>query len=89
MPKIKIIKATSGANTTERLLELLPNYPKGITIGKLSKLLNRPVSMLNICLKTLISSNLVDVRLSENRMQQLYYLKNKDSVGENMSRHVR
>ncbi len=84
MPTIKIIKATPGANTTERLLELLPNYPQGITIGKLSKQLNRPVSMLTICLKTLISSKLVDVRLSKNRMQRVYYSKNKGVVNSSL-----
>jgi DNA-binding IclR family transcriptional regulator len=55
MPKIKIIQATPGLKTTERLLILLQNYPEGITMRKLSQQLNRPVSMLNICLKTLIS----------------------------------
>ena len=72
MPTIKIIKATPGPKTTERLLNLLQNYPEGITMSKLSQQLNRPVSMVNICLKSLISNKQVNVKLSKNGMQRLY-----------------
>ena len=72
MPTIKIIQATPGPKTTERLLNLLQNYPEGITMRKLSQQLNRPVSMVNICLKNLISAKQVNVKLSKNGMQRLY-----------------
>jgi predicted transcriptional regulator len=70
---IKIISATPGPNTTERILELIQAYPEGIGTKELSDRLNRPVSMVNLCLKSLISAKQVYVRLSENGMQQIYY----------------
>ncbi|AFY77102.1 MAG: winged helix-turn-helix domain-containing protein [Hydrococcus sp. C42_A2020_068] len=70
---IQIISATPGPTTTERILELILAHPQGITIKELSNRLNRPVSMVNLCLKPLLTSKQVYVRLSESGMQQIYY----------------
>jgi DNA-binding transcriptional regulator YiaG len=48
--------------TTERLLELIHIYPNGLTIKELADSLNRPVSMVQICLKILIANRQVVVR---------------------------
>lgn len=53
---IYIIKATPGLTTTESILELLREHPEGMTVKEISQALNRPVSMVNICLKALYSS---------------------------------
>ncbi|MFW6359036.1 MAG: winged helix-turn-helix domain-containing protein [Chroococcales cyanobacterium] len=73
MIAIKIIRPTPGPTTTERVLELIQSYPQGMTIGKIASTLNRPVSMVQHCLKPLISSGQVKVRLSENGMQRLVF----------------
>jgi hypothetical protein len=70
---IKIIRATPGPSTTERILDLINAHPEGITIAQLSHRLNRPISMLNHCLKPLISAEQVSVRLSDSGMQQVYF----------------
>jgi hypothetical protein len=70
---IKIIRATPGPNTTERILDLINAHPEGITLSQLSQQLNRPVSMINHCLKSLISSEQVFVKLSDSGMQQVYF----------------
>ncbi|NJK47099.1 winged helix-turn-helix transcriptional regulator [Candidatus Gracilibacteria bacterium] len=72
---IQIISATPGPKTTERILELILAHPQGIATKELSDRLNRPVSMVNICLKSLIVSKQVHVKLSESGMQQIYYPK--------------
>ncbi len=79
VPKIQIVKAPPGPTTTERVGELIQNYPEGTTVRELSHQLNRPVSMVQHCLKSLISSGQVYVRLSENGMQRVYY---PSSTGE-------
>ncbi len=73
VPKIQIVIAPPGPTTTERVGELIQNHPEGITVRELSRQLNRPVSMVQHCLKSLISSGQVYVRLSENGMQRVYY----------------
>ena len=72
---MKIIKARPGKNTTERILELIQNNPEGITVKELSNQLNRPVSMVQICLKTLKSSKQVYCRKNNNNMSLIYYPK--------------
>lgn len=77
MPKLFLVKPKSGLNTSERILQLLQAYPQGITIKELSDRLNRPVSMLQICLKSLVSAQKVQAKLSNNGMQLIYYPKRK------------
>ncbi|EAZ93153.1 hypothetical protein CY0110_03754 [Crocosphaera chwakensis CCY0110] len=69
-----IINATPGLTTNEQILELLENYPNGLTAKQLSQLLNRPVSMIQICLKLLVICQ--KLRSHEINMRQVYYLTN-------------
>ena len=51
---MSIITPTPEPTTTELVLELIHNHPQGLTIGELQQQLNRPVSMLQICLRDLM-----------------------------------
>ncbi len=62
MAIIEITPDSRSLTTTDRLLESIYNHPDGITIKELAQILNRPVSMLQICLKVLIASRKVVVR---------------------------
>lgn len=73
MVTIKLIKARGGLSTAERLLQIINQNPNGCTVKQLSQAINRPVSMINICLKTLISKKQVKVNLSNNQMQRIYF----------------
>lgn len=53
---IKIISATPGPTTTEQILELIKSQSTGMTIKEISSQINRPVSMLQVYLKQLVSS---------------------------------
>ncbi|NES73177.1 MAG: winged helix-turn-helix domain-containing protein [Okeania sp. SIO2D1] len=70
---IVIIRPQRGPTTTEQLLQLICNCPQGITIAQLRYKLNRPISMLQICLRQLISAKKVYCQLSQNKMQRIYY----------------
>lgn len=72
MVKIKFIQPRGGLTTAETILELIQENPKGLTMKSISQETNRPISMLNICLRNLIKDKLVKVKLSENKMQQIY-----------------
>lgn len=70
---IKIINATRRTTTTERVLWLVRAYPQGITVKELSKHLNRPISMINLCLKSLIADKQIDAQFDEELKQCIYY----------------
>lgn len=72
---MKIIQARPGKNTSDRLLDLLRQNPKGLSPVRLSKILNRPVSMINICLKILLTSNKVF------KSEDNFYFLNRPSKG--------
>jgi predicted transcriptional regulator len=76
--KIKIINAISGKNTTQQILEIIQIYQEGITIQELSKSLNRPVSMLQICLKNLIALKQISVSRSQHNLSLIYYPNKKN-----------
>jgi DNA-binding transcriptional regulator YiaG len=59
----------SSQTTADRLLELICDRPDGLTIKELADRLNRPISMLQICLKILIASRKVAVRQQNNGQQ--------------------
>jgi DNA-binding transcriptional regulator YiaG len=59
---VEITPDFSSLTTTDRLLESIRDRPEGITIKELADKLNRPISMLQICLKILIASHKVAVR---------------------------
>ncbi|WP_295614717.1 helix-turn-helix domain-containing protein [Chamaesiphon sp. GL140_3_metabinner_50] len=62
MAIVEITPDFSSLTTTDRLLESIRDRPDGITIKELADNLNRPISMLQICLKILIASRKVAVR---------------------------
>jgi DNA-binding transcriptional regulator YiaG len=59
---VEITPDFSSLTTADRLLELLGDRPDGIAIKELSDTLNRPISMLQICLKIAIASRKVAVK---------------------------
>ncbi|MGB5771989.1 MAG: helix-turn-helix domain-containing protein [Crocosphaera sp.] len=67
-----IIKATPGLTTKEKILELLEKSPDGLTVKQLSDLLNRPISMIQTCLKLLVSCKKVTSK--KTGMIKYYYL---------------
>jgi predicted transcriptional regulator len=71
---IKIISPTKGLNTTAQIFEIMQVYPQGITVQELSDRLNRPISMLNLCLKSLVASKKV---LAKKNHNQWVYIVNK------------
>ncbi|NET61678.1 MAG: winged helix-turn-helix transcriptional regulator [Symploca sp. SIO2E6] len=73
MPVIRIINPTPGPTTTERILELLNSRNQGVTIKELCHILNRPVSMVQRCLKLLTASGQVYSRLDDTGRQLVYY----------------
>lgn len=73
MTYIKIISATPGPNTQEKLSQLIEERKTGITIKEMSQKVNRPVSMLQICLRQLISANKVCARKSKVSNNLIYY----------------
>lgn len=74
---IEIPPDFSSSTTTDRLLELISIHPDGLTIKELADTLNRPVSMLQICLKILTASRKVTVKQRTNGQQiaNVYVLK--------------
>jgi DNA-binding transcriptional regulator YiaG len=59
---VEITPDSPSLTTIDRLLELIYQHPDGLTIKELADTLNRPISMLQICLKILISSQKVVVK---------------------------
>lgn len=84
MAIIEIPPDFSSSTTTERLLELICTHPDGLTIKELADTLNRPVSMLQICLKILTASRKVTVKQRNNGQQivNVYILKPERSRPE-------
>jgi DNA-binding transcriptional regulator YiaG len=74
---VEITPDFSSLTTVDRLLELLGDRPDGITIKELSDTLNRPISMLQICLKIAIASRKVAVKQREvgGQLAKVYVLK--------------
>jgi DNA-binding transcriptional regulator YiaG len=74
---IEITPDFPSSTTTDRLLELIHSHPDGLTIKELADTLNRPISMLQICLKILTASQKVAVRQNNNghRIAKVYISK--------------
>lgn len=73
MINIKIISATPGISTREQILTIIQKRNTGITIKEISKIINRPVSMIQVCLKELISSKDIFTHQSQVGMGLIYY----------------
>ena len=74
---IIIIKSRGGLTTSEQILHLIEKHSQGITIREISQQLNRPVSMINICLNTLIKNKRIHRQLDGRKW--IYYLDTKQS----------
>ncbi|MEA5511141.1 helix-turn-helix domain-containing protein [Crocosphaera sp. UHCC 0190] len=68
-----IIAPKPGPTTSDRILELILTHPHGITVKGLSDRLNRPVSMIQHCLKDLASLKIVRAELNPDDRQWVYY----------------
>ncbi|MGK7955352.1 MAG: winged helix-turn-helix transcriptional regulator [Crocosphaera sp.] len=68
-----IISSTPGPTTKERILELILTHPEGITVKTLSDRLNRPVSMVNYCLKDLKGAKFIQAKLNLENKQWVYF----------------
>ncbi|MEM8828431.1 MAG: winged helix-turn-helix transcriptional regulator [Cyanobacteria bacterium P01_G01_bin.19] len=75
MIEINIISATPGIKTDEQILRLIQTRNTGITIKEISKLINRPISMVQICLKDLIASKAIFSRKNRAGVGLIYYPK--------------
>ncbi|MDJ0591426.1 MAG: winged helix-turn-helix transcriptional regulator [Pleurocapsa sp. MO_226.B13] len=75
MIEITIISATPGISTREQILQIIQARNTGITIKEISKLINRPVSMIQVCLKDLIASKAIFSRKNKVGVGLIYYPK--------------
>ena len=77
MAIIEITPDYPSPTTTDRLLESIRNHPDGLTVKELSDILNRPVSMIQICLKTSIANRQVTVKQRSygQKLAKVYILK--------------
>ena len=66
MIEINIISATPGISTHEHILNIIQTRSTGITIKEICKMINRPISMVQLCLKDLIASK--DIRSRKNKV---------------------
>jgi len=71
MTNLIFIEARGGLTTSETLLQVINENPQGLTLKQLSNIINRPVSMINICLKQLSSRKQIKIQLRG--MQKLIY----------------
>jgi DNA-binding transcriptional regulator YiaG len=82
---IEITPNFPSSTTTDRLLESIENHPDGLTIKELADILNRPISMIQICLKILIASQKVAIKRQNNDRQLAPVYISKS--GKNHSQH--
>ncbi len=77
MAIIEITPDCPSPTTTDRLLQSIRTHPDGLTIKELSEILNRPVSMVQICLKTLVANRQVMVKQRSygQKLAKVYILK--------------
>jgi DNA-binding transcriptional regulator YiaG len=78
---VEITPDFSSITTVDRLLELLEGRPDGVTIKELSDTLNRPISMLQICLKIAIASRKVALKQRDlgGQLAKVYVLKSEQT----------
>ena len=73
MIKINIISATPGITTEQQILEIVRARNTGVTIKEIRKILNRPISMIQVCLKELIASKAIITRKNKAGVGLIYY----------------
>ena len=72
MIEINLISATPGISTQEQILELIKNRRTGITVKEIKQILNRPISMIQVCLKDLIASKAIFTRQNKAGVGLIY-----------------
>ncbi len=77
MAIIEITPDSPSLTTIDRLLESIHHNPEGLTVKELADLLNRPVSMIQICLKIAIASRKVAIKhqTNDHQLAKVYILK--------------
>jgi DNA-binding transcriptional regulator YiaG len=86
---IEITPDFSSSTTTDRLLDSIRNRPDGVTIKELSDTLNRPISMLQICLRVLVASKKVAIERQQNGDKSAkVYVPKLDSVLTSQRFHI-
>lgn len=75
MIEIEIINATPGISTHEQILEIIKARDTGITIKDISKIINRPISMIQVCLKDLIAAEAIVTHQNKAGVGLIYYPK--------------
>lgn len=75
MIEIQIISATPGISTHEKILNIIQTRSTGITIKEISKTINRPISMVQLCLRDLVSSKDIFTRKNRAGVGLIYYPK--------------
>ena len=73
MIEINIISASPGISTQEQVLNLVQARKTGITIKEIKKILNRPISMIQIHLKELVADKAVVTRQNKAGVGLIYY----------------
>ena len=73
MYNLVFIQARGGQTMSEKLVEIIREYPQGCTAIELSQRVNRPISMINTYLKGLISSKQVRTRINKSSGKRLIY----------------
>ena len=73
MIEIEIISATPGMSTQEQVLQLIRERETGITIKEIKRVLNRPISMIQIHLKELIADKAVITHKNKAGVGLIYY----------------
>ncbi len=75
MIEINIISSTPGVSTHEQILQIIQARNTGITIKEISKIVNRPVSMIQVCLKDLIAAEDIFTHKNKVGVGLIYYPK--------------
>lgn len=71
--QIQIIRATPGITTQEQVLQLIEERKTGITIKEIKRILNRPISMIQIHLKELIADKAIITHKNKAGVGLIYY----------------
>jgi predicted transcriptional regulator len=80
---IQIVKPAPGLTTAEKILEIILANPQGITAKEIGRSLNRPISMVQICLKTLQSSRQIYAKKEPSGLSLVYYCCSIKSLNPN------
>ena len=73
MIEINLITATPGISTQKQILQLIRDRRTGITVKEIKQILNRPISMIQVCLKDLIASKAIFTRKNRAGVGLIYY----------------